>query len=281
MLDSASCIAAARAIKSARGLLIGAGAGMGVDSGLPDFRGTDGFWRAYPPYARLGVRFEEMANPIHFQREPAFAWGFYGHRRNLYRVTVPHPGFHILKTLASRMEAGAFVFTSNVDGQFQRAGFSEQRIVECHGSIEYEQCTSGCGAEIWAAAPTRSFAIDEETMRAALPLPRCPKCGGLARPNILMFDDWNWDPERVVAQEKRYSEWCDVISPHELVVIELGAGTAIPTVRGLCERWQAAGATLIRVNPREVEVDTGGISFREGAMEGLRQLMGACGDLEG
>jgi NAD-dependent SIR2 family protein deacetylase len=71
---------AAAAIEQADALMIGAGAGMGVDSGLPDFRGTEGFWRAYPPYARLGLNFAAMANPRWIATDPAFAWGFYGHR---------------------------------------------------------------------------------------------------------------------------------------------------------------------------------------------------------
>src|SRR5690348_10067591 len=76
---------AARAIADADAMLIAAGAGMGVDSGLPDFRGPEGFWRAYPAFAALGLRFEEVANPSWFRRDPALAWGFYGHRLNLYR----------------------------------------------------------------------------------------------------------------------------------------------------------------------------------------------------
>lgn len=272
MVDEASVFAAARAIYEARGVLVGAGAGMGVDSGLPDFRGTEGFWRAYPPYQRLGVRFEEMADPVHFQREPAFAWGFYGHRRNLYRATVPHEGFQILRRLSSGMEGGLFAFTSNVDGQFQRAGFSDAVIVECHGAIEYEQCSQGCGAGVWEAEPTSSFRVDEATMRAEGPLPRCRRCDEIARPNILMFGDWGWDSRRTVGQERRYARWREALSPDQVVVIEIGAGTAIPTVRSVSERWQAAGATLVRINPREFTVAAGGISLRGGALEVLRRI---------
>ena len=67
---------AAQAINQASALLITAGAGMGVDSGLPDFRGNQGFWRAYP--ALKGYPFEEMANPKWFTSDPTRAWGFYG-----------------------------------------------------------------------------------------------------------------------------------------------------------------------------------------------------------
>jgi len=62
-----------------------AGAGMGVDSGLPDFRGDQGFWRAYPPYAKVGLSFADLANPRWFDEAPSLAWGFCGHRLNLDR----------------------------------------------------------------------------------------------------------------------------------------------------------------------------------------------------
>src|SRR5438270_317807 len=123
---------AAEAIRGAEALLIGAGAGMGVDSGLPDFRGPEGFWRAYPPYRDLGLSFAQLANPQWFVDDPELAWGFYGHRLNLYRRTVPHEGFAILKRWAAKMALGARVFTSNVDGQFQKAGFDEETIEEVH-----------------------------------------------------------------------------------------------------------------------------------------------------
>ena len=88
---------AAQDIMSAEAILIGAGAGMGVDSGLPDFRGGQGFWQAYPPYEKLGLDFVTLANPRWFRDDPMLAWGFYGHRLMLYRQTEPHGGFAILR----------------------------------------------------------------------------------------------------------------------------------------------------------------------------------------
>ncbi len=116
-------------------MVITAGAGMGVDSGLTDFRSHDGFWKTYPALARSAMGFAEVASPFSFRLEPDLAWGFYGHRLDLYRKVVPHRGFEILRRWARKMARGAFVFTSNVDGQFQKAGFSEERIEEHHGSI--------------------------------------------------------------------------------------------------------------------------------------------------
>ena len=91
-----SCARAARALHDAEALLVMAGAGMGVDSGLPDFRGDAGFWRTYPPFAKLGLRFVDLASPRWFADDPELAWGFYGHRLNLYRATAPHGGFATL-----------------------------------------------------------------------------------------------------------------------------------------------------------------------------------------
>src|SRR5437899_3318499 len=146
---------AAEALASADALLIAAGAGMGVDSGLPDFRGDRGFWRAYPPYEKLGLNFVALANPRWFTTDPALAWGFYGHRMNLYRSTSPHHGFQILLKWARRMRHGAFVFTSNVDGHFQRSGFAADRVVESHGSSEWLQCTRHCTVAPLPADPLR------------------------------------------------------------------------------------------------------------------------------
>jgi len=268
---------AAEVIRSADALLIGAGAGMGVDSGLPDFRGNEGFWKAYPAYAKLGLDFASMANPEWFERDPEFAWGFYGHRLGLYRATTPHPGFALLRTWAARMRHGAFVFTSNVDGQFQKAGFPEERVLEVHGSIHFVQCLGGSCPDVTPATPY-SVEVDPETFRARPPLPTCPTCGSLLRPNILMFGDWGWDESRASAQKQRLNRWLEAVRPGRLAIVECGAGTAIPSVRRFCEFTAAdQGGTLIRLNVREPQVPPGGISLPLKALEALK---GIAEDLE-
>jgi NAD-dependent SIR2 family protein deacetylase len=265
---SQAILAAATAIRSAESLLIGAGAGMAVDSGLPEFRGDEGFWKAYPPFKKLGLSFVELANPDWFHSDPALAWGFYGHRRNLYRSTQPHTGFDILRKWAANSPAGSFVFTSNVDGHFQKSGFDNNQIVECHGSLEYLQCLALCTAQIWAAPPA-AVEIDETTFRARPPLPKCPRCGGLARPNVLMFGDHAWMEGRTAAQYSCYQKWRREIHGHRLIVIELGAGSAVPTVRLACE---SPDKMLIRINPREPAIPHGAISLPTGALNALTAI---------
>ena len=244
---------AARAVDEAEALLVTAGAGMGVDSGLPDFRGPEGFWRAYPAFRELGLRFEQLANPEWFFEDPALAWGFYGHRMNLYRRTVPHEGFATLLRWAAEKPHGAFVFTSNVDGQFQKAGFPASRVVECHGSILHLQCLRSCGEPIRTAEGV-AVDVDEETCRARPPFPACPGCRGLARPNILMFGDMGWDDARTDAQHAAMGSWLGGVQG-PLAVLELGAGTNVPTVRVFSERTgRGPRRTLVRVNPREPQL---------------------------
>jgi len=113
---------AKEAIKEADVILITAGAGMSVDSGLPDFRGKEGFWRAYPYAKKLGVSFEELANPRWFIQNPEIGWAFYGHRYLMYKNTQPHEGYKLLLKLA-KSKKGYYVYTSNVDGHFEKSGF--------------------------------------------------------------------------------------------------------------------------------------------------------------
>ncbi len=264
---------AADAISNANALLIGAGAGMGVDSGLPDFRGSQGFWQAYPRYKELGLDFQELANPRWFHQDPAMAWGFYGHRLNLYRSTRPHIGFSILNRWADNMTQGGFVFTSNVDGQFQEAGFDPEKIVECHGAIRWMQCQARCGAQIFPAADG-VIMIDELSMKAKQPLPACPDCHGLARPNILMFGDAAWKPERTEVQERNFASWKRQLRQPRLVVIECGAGSAIPSVRLTCEAMtRMHKGILIRINPRESRVPgPTDIGLPMGASQAIRAI---------
>lgn len=253
-LDDAAITRAAALIEQADALIIAAGAGIGVDSGLPDFRGKDCFWRAYPALREGRIDFYSIASPAAFRSSPERAWGFYGHRLELYRETTPHHGFDLLRQWGQRMPYGVSVFTSNVDGQFQKAGFEPELIHECHGSIHHLQCLQPCCEAIW---PADAFLPDVDVQRCWLrnKAPVCPYCGGMARPNILMFDDWNWIDSRITDQCQRQQAWLSEVA--RPVVIELGAGTAIPSVRHFSQRViRQFGGRLVRINPNEWEVPT-------------------------
>lgn len=264
---------AAKAVRQCDALIVTAGAGMGVDSGLPDFRGNSGFWNAYPPFKKLGLSFYDMANPEWFKSNPRQAWGFYGHRLNLYRATEPHGGFDILLKWAETKPAGYFVFTSNVDGHFQQKGFNSDRVVECHGSFSHLQCRQPCSDQLW---PTElvNVVVDESTMLADEPLPQCSDCGRIARPNILMFGDWQWVERHHAQQQEKYLQWFNSLThDHRVAVIEVGAGTAVPSVRNESEtRTRNANQTLIRINVRESDGPRHSISLARSGLETLQEI---------
>lgn len=258
--------------QNADSLIISAGAGMGVDSGLPDFRGNQGMWQAYPELGRQKMDFSDIANPKSFQKQPRLAWGFYGHRLDLYRKTEPHQGFYQLLKLSQQRNLPYFVFTSNVDGQFQKAGFAPELIYECHGSIHALQCSTPCCNHIWRADEINDIAIDHQSCKWLNDLPRCPYCHtALARSNILMFDDFEWRSQQSNQQATRLKAWLK--SHSNPVVIEIGTGTAIPTVRGFSENF---APQLIRINPREAHLPRqGGIALEMGAKNGIEFIINA------
>ena len=273
--DANKLFIASRIIKEADAILITAGAGMGVDSGLPDFRGNEGFWKAYPVIKDLGYRFSEMANPSWFKKDPQLAWAFYGHRLHLYRDTNPHAGFSMLFDLLKEKNEDYFIYTSNVDGQFQKAGFDEKKIVEIHGSIHHTQCSGYC--KRIKIADDINLEIDMKKFKA-LNVPTCKKCNAVLRPNILMFGDSQWNDAREHQQLNRYNKWISniILENKRLVIIEVGAGENIPTIRhkgeDVAESYEHA--ILIRINPKDYHIDKRiGISLALGGLEGIKILL--------
>jgi len=262
--------AAAEAIASAEVILIGAGAGMSVDSALPDFRGSDGLWNVEVPVNSQGLTWREISSPRGFRRHPELAWGFYGTRLAAFRQSVPHRGYEILCNWAMERAELAFVFTSNVDGQFQKAGFSADNIYECHGSVHYLQCRGECPGRVFSADSVE-LEVDPTTLLAKGPLPKCDRCGLDARPNVLMFYDNTWVSKRYDRQYGRYQKWLAALHG-KAVVIEVGAGTAIPSVRAECEAFaEEFDATLIRINPSEPRCHDG-ISIRLPGLDALQRI---------
>jgi NAD-dependent SIR2 family protein deacetylase len=260
---------AAERLRQSDCLVITAGAGMGVDSGLPDFRGRFGLWNIEDG------RFIDVSTPWTFNEYPHKGWGFYGHFWNLCRDATPHEGFQALRQLAQRLPT--WVFTSNVDGHFQRAGFDAERVVECHGSLGLLQCARRCSDALWSADAVRIEVDATYAARADQPLPSCPHCGGLARPNVCMFVDILWVARQTSARESAYQAWLteQQQAGRRLTVLECGAGAAVPRVRREAEKLleRFSDACLIRINPDPgTEAPAGTITLPLGAREALLAL---------
>ncbi len=103
-------------------------------------------------------------------------------------------------------------------------------------------------------------------------MPTCPECHGLARPNVMMFNDWDWLSLRTYQQSQQQEAWLQ--QTHRPVVVELGAGTAIPSVRHFSQRILTEfSGRLIRINPREWQVPTPmDVGVPLGALSGLQAI---------
>ena len=205
------------------------------------FPGWPGIRRAYPPLEKLQISFEEMAQPHWFAEKPEMAWAFYGHRQQLYRETKPHMGYWMLRDWARAVPAGHFVVTSNVDGAFDAAGLArraDSRAARQHPSVPVHGAVRP--SAIWTDDPP-NLQIDLDDPAGARPVATCPACGALARPNVLMFGDFAWVADAMEEQRRRYQQWLASVRGKQLVIIEVGAGTALATIRWFGEKLTASG----------------------------------------
>lgn len=230
-------------IKQSKKIIIYAGAGIGIDSGLPAFRTPNGFWKEYPFLKNKNYDFEKIANPISFEEDPYLAWQFYGHRFNMYKKTKPHKGFKILKKWVKNKDY--FVFTTNVDGHFQKSGFNPSSIFEVHGTINRIQCQipsyiNNCESiEISKLVQNKNFEIEN--------LPLC-SCGKIARPNILMFNDAFFCHKHSRKQEEKYDEFIDK-DLEDCLLIDIGSGMDIPTIASEVNGMLQDCLGVIQINP--------------------------------
>lgn len=194
------------------------------------------------------------------------AWGFWAHRISLYQRAIPHHGYKLLLDLISQKAAtgktlDSFVFTSNVDGAFGKAGFAAEQIMEVHGAISRMQCTQRrCPGDYWYTPENLNLKFNEKTFRLTDDVPICQHehCNLPARPNVLMFGDSHYISTHTSWQESNMDNWQSqmVETDAKVVVIEIGAGKYVPTVRYKSEEIcdQLPGATLIRINPRDPDI---------------------------
>ena len=244
-------------------ILFTSGAGMGVGSGLGTFRGVAaGVWPPLLKHPHLD--FTDMSNPQWFSKPQGnsdkhntanFGYAFWAFRYNAYASATPHRGYEIAKQWSEMKHVKySFSFTSNIDGHWIKSDWKESSVLECHGSVHYMQCVNNCSEKIWQTKNALQLNVDPNTDCVIDPLPECPFCHQLARPNVLMFGDWDFLSNRYDEQNSHYNKFKSNISKEKcrLLIIELGAGTAVPTVRRESERFftdSSITSDFIRINP--------------------------------
>ena len=135
---------------------------------------------------------------------------------------------------------------------------------------------------VWSASDFTPN-VDHDAYHLVSDPPLCPVCGGLARPNIVMFGDWNWIDERNQVQRRRESQWFDTVtnSLGNVLIVEMGAGTSIPSVRHFSHRISREySARIIRINPHEPQVPSSmDVGIGTGSLEALLGINQALTEL--
>jgi NAD-dependent SIR2 family protein deacetylase len=255
-------------LTSAKSMVITAGAGIGVDSGLADYRGTGGQWGNVETEVDKSVF--DVVNPKSFVENPKFGWKMYSTRLIEYSNTEPHAGFKILQNWIQRFNLDYFVLTSNVDNQFQKAGFKENNIRELHGSIFHLQCSIPCSNQIWKHDfNLNTILTDIEKEK----FPKCLNCGNILRPNVYMFRDNTYLSQRSNEQEARFQEFLKTNENNPMIVFEIGSG---PHVQSIRKKTRMLGidfnAKIVRINPKDAKIKEPHIGIAKGALETLLEI---------
>jgi len=171
----------------------------------------------------------ELATPQAFRRNPKLVWDWYAWRRELVERAQPNPGHRALARM-ERLVPEMAVITQNVDGLHQRAG--SRRVIELHGSLRRYRCFD-CGHKL---------ALDEAAPPGPEGVPRCPKCGGLIRPDVVWFNEPL--PSDAWQEAQAWMRRADI-------VLIIGTSGVVWPAAGLPLEAKEHGALLVDINPNE------------------------------
>lgn len=162
------------------------GAGISAESGIPTFRGPEGYWtmgsKEYHP--------QEMATYEMFSRHPEEVWKWYLYRMDTCRRAEPNPGHWALVEMEDLLAGRYILITQNVDGLHLRAGSDPKTTYQIHGNIFFMRCAEQCRRKIYPLPQGLAGKNKDDVLtKAEAEVLRCPDCGGWARPHVLWFDE--------------------------------------------------------------------------------------------
>ncbi|MGH1341434.1 MAG: SIR2 family NAD-dependent protein deacylase [Nannocystales bacterium] len=226
------------AFSTGRGrLCVLTGAGISAESGIPTFRGPQGYWqvgsRNYHP--------QELATLEAFGQHPREVWRWYLYRRTVCRRASPNPGHEALVRIEAALGARFVLVTQNVDGLHARAGSRDP--FEIHGNIDRYRCASRC-TDATYLLPDDLPPIDRDTPLSdhTYDALSCPACGGQARPHVLWFDECYEE-----ALFRSGSAYAQAAKADLLIVAGTSGSTNLPMQIGT--RCARAGVPMIDINP--------------------------------
>ncbi len=252
------------------------GAGISAESGIPTFRGEEGYWTV----GSKNFHPMELATWESFTKMPDEVWAWYLYRRGVCRAAEPNAGHLAIAALEKKLEDRFVLITQNVDGLHLRAGSTPERTFQIHGNIDFMRCADDCKLDLYPIPDEVEVAWDKGRKMdvATRELLLCPACGTRARPHVLWFDEY-YDEEHF-----RFESSLQVASRASvLLVVGTTGRTNLPLhVGGIVAR---RGAPMIFVNPEPtpftdmVEANPNGLYLEGTAAAHLPALIDALGAL--
>jgi NAD-dependent deacetylase len=268
-------LAACRAALAQTGRIVAlTGAGVSAESGIPTFRGKEGYWtigaREYHP--------QELATRAAFDEMPWSVWAWYLYRRGVCMAAKPNAGHTALVSMASTLGDRFALVTQNVDGLHRRAGSPDESTFPIHGDISLMRCARDCTFARWPipdAVP--ALAKGEDVTADVKALLVCPRCKGMSRPHVLWFDE-AYDEERFHLDTVR------ALAARSALVMIAGTSAQTNLPWQVVTLAQRAGATIVDVNPEdnpfgEIAETSGGV-IRGPAATALPVIAAALGSTE-
>ena len=206
----------AQKLKDSRKIVFVTGAGISQESGIPTFRGKDGYWRKYDPM--------KLASIDAFYDDPKLVWEWYEDRRKNILDVKPNEGHFAISQMEEFKDV--VILTQNIDGLHQRSGSTN--VLELHGSIIRIKCT------------VCDF-IDNITENFESLPPKC-KCGGMLRPDVVWFGESL--PQNIWQSAIKEASVCDVM-------VIVGTSLVVSPANTLPVYAKQNGAILIEVNPEK------------------------------
>jgi NAD-dependent deacetylase len=244
------------------------GAGISAESGIPTFRGEEGYWTVGSTHYHP----TELATNRAFQSIPEDSWCWYLYRRGVCNRAQPNSGHQALVQMEAAMGGRFLLVTQNVDGLHRRAGNSAERVYEVHGNINRMRCWQECTLETFLIpeeiGPKEKGERLSDRERELLV---CPHCQGRARPHVLWFDE-AYDEERFrLASSQRA-----VVNAEVLVTVGSSGSTTLPM--RMARLASAYGVILIDINTEtnpfaQLAQSSGGIWMQQPAGQALNELL--------
>lgn len=199
------------------------GAGVSTESGIPDFRSTDGLYNQqykYPPEIILSHSF--------FMQETEEFFRFYRDKM-IYKQAKPNKAHYFLAELEKKKRLNA-VITQNIDGLHQMAG--SNNVLELHGSVHWNYCMK-CG---------KFYNLDY--VMNSVGIPRC-SCGGIVKPDVVLYEE---------PLDNHTAEMAEAYC-HSAEVLIIG-GTSLNVYPAAGYVYQYMGDKLILINKAETQMDS-------------------------